>query len=241
MKMIKCVLAATALVATVSIASAADMSRPVYKATPAAAPVAYNWSGFYIGAHGGYAWGDLNGNLAGLIGSQDIDGGFGGGQLGWNWQAPGSPWVFGIEADASFASVGDTVAVVGGSIDSDIDSFGTIRARLGYAVDRTLWYVTGGAAWVNNEITVTATGIGSLSSSNTHWGWTIGGGVEWAFYDNWSLKAEYLYIDTSSENYFTTILGTALSFDPDIHTVRVGLNYRFGGGGYGKGPVVAKY
>jgi outer membrane immunogenic protein len=241
MKMIKCVLAATALVATVSVASAADMSRPVYKATPAPAPVAYNWSGFYIGAHGGYAWGELNPSFAGLTGSQDIDGGFGGGQLGWNWQAPGSPWVWGIEADAAFASIGETVTVLGGSLESDIDSFGTIRGRLGYAVDRTLWYVTGGVAWVNNDITVNVAGVGSLSSSNTHWGWTIGGGVEWAFYDNWSLKAEYLYIDTDSESYFAGILGPTFTVDPDIHTVKVGLNYRFGYGAYGKGPVVAKY
>jgi outer membrane immunogenic protein len=240
MKILKHALVAAALVATVSIASAADLSRPVYKAAPA--PVAvYNWTGWYIGAHGGYGWGDLNGNLFGLGGSRDINGGFGGGQLGYNWQGVGSPWVFGIEADASFGSIGDDATVLGGRISSDIKSFGTIRGRVGYAVDRVLWYATGGAAWVNNDFDITVPGIGSFSSSNTHWGWTIGGGVEWAFYDAWSVKAEYLYINTDSKNYFTGILGPNFSLDPDIHTVRVGLNYRFGGAAYGKGPVVAKY
>jgi len=236
MKIVSHVIAAAALALTVSVASAADLSRPVYKAQPMVAP-AYNWSGFYLGAHGGYGFGNLN--ASGLIvGERDIDGFFGGGQVGYNWQAVGSPWVFGVEADASFGNIGDSISVAGVSFETEAKSFGTIRGRVGYAPDRILWYVTGGAAWVNNEVTLGAAGVGSVSSSNTHWGWTVGAGVEWAMLDAWTAKVEYLYINTESQNYFAGILGPVLGFDPDIHTFRFGLNYRFGGG---KGPVVAKY
>ena len=106
MKIIAKFLTAAALAAVASSASAADL-RPAYKAAPAPVPVAYNWSGFYAGIHGGYGWGDINANLAGFTGSREIDGFFGGGQIGWNWQAAGSPWVWGIEADISFGNIED--------------------------------------------------------------------------------------------------------------------------------------
>jgi outer membrane immunogenic protein len=238
MKFIARIVAATAFVAAASSASAADL-RPAYKApVPVVAP-AYNWSGFYLGVHGGYGWGELNSTLLGVRGNRDIDGWFGGGQIGWNWQAAGSPWVFGVEADVSFGNIGDSVSdPTFGSFETEAKTFGTARVRLGYAADRALWYVTGGFAWVDNDVTFGIPGFGSINSSNTHVGWTVGGGVEFALADAWTAKVEYLYIDTSSENYFAGILGNALSFDPVFHTVRLGLNYRFGGG---KGPVVAKY
>ena len=242
MKTLNGLFAAAAMVASVSLASAADM-RPAYKAAPVAAPM-YNWSGFYSGIHAGYAWGDANASVAGLASSGDVDGFFGGGQIGWNWQASGSPWVWGFEADIAFSNIGDSSTAAGVTVESDVELFGTVRGRLGYAVDRALWYITGGLAWANNEISVVAPGI-NVSSSNTHIGWTIGGGLEWAIADAWTAKIEYLYMDFGSENYFTSILGTPLSVDADIHTVKIGLNYRWGWVGKGpvagKGPVVAKY
>jgi outer membrane immunogenic protein len=238
MKFIARIVAATAFVAAASSASAADL-RPAYKAAAPVMVAAYNWSGFYVGIHGGYATGDLNSNIDGTTGSRDIDGWFGGGQLGWNWQAPGSPWVFGLEADISFGNVEDSVTVAGlGSFKTEAKMFGTARGRVGYAVDRVLFYATGGLAWVDNEINMTLVGFGAFNSSNTHIGWTVGGGVEWALADAWTAKVEYLYIDVDTENYFTNLVGPGFAFGPDIHTVRLGLNYRFGGG---KGPVVAKY
>jgi outer membrane immunogenic protein len=242
MKIIAKFLTAAAIAVVASSASAADL-RPAYKAAPAM-PVAYNWSGFYLGGHVGYGWGDLNANIVGLTGSRDIDGFFGGGQIGWNWQAAGSPWVWGFEADISVANIEDSVTTAGITFSSDADLFGTARLRLGYAVDRALWYVTGGLAWVNNEVSLGVAGVGAVTSSNTHIGWTIGGGLEFALADAWTAKIEYLYVDTSSENYFTTLVGPGIELDPDFHTVRIGLNYRFGGvgkGPVGKGPVVAKY
>ena len=198
---------------------------------------AYNWSGFYAGIHGGYGWGEGSGNVLGATGFGDIDGWFGGGQIGINWQAPGSPWVWGIEADLSGSDIGTSAAGFGVTADSTLDMFGTVRGRLGYAAwDRAMIYATGGFAWGRNELSISALGL-TATEDRTHTGWVVGGGVEWALLDNWTAKVEYQYLMLDSETYFPAAGGVNL--DADIHTIRVGLNYRFGG--YGKAPVMAKY
>jgi outer membrane immunogenic protein len=235
------VAAAGLALGAVQTASAADIARPVYKAAPMIA--AYNWSGFYVGGNVGYAWGDVGSNLGG---SSDIDGWFAGGQIGWNWQAAGSPWVFGLELDSQWANIENNATVTAGNIVatafSQLDYFGTARVRVGYAFDRAMLYATGGVAWAHNEIGVNVAAGGfaaGVVSDNTHVGWTVGGGVEWALVDNWSAKVEYLYLDLGSEQYFGGVGGAGFDADLRAHTVKVGLNYRFGG--YGKSPLVAKY
>lgn len=227
-------------------ASAADL-RPAYKAPPAPVMAAFNWSGFYWGLNGGWATGDAGLSNAGGSVSVDIDGGFFGGQIGWNWQAPGSPWVWGVEVDSAWADIGDSASTtIGGATftaSSDLDYFGTARLRVGYAWDRVLWYVTGGLAWASNEISFGVTapaGIAGISSSNTHVGWTVGGGVEWAFADPWSVKLEYLFMDFGNEGYFGGVGAGGFDADAQIHTFKIGVNYRWGAGGYGKSPVVAR-
>ena len=227
-------------IGVVQSASAADIARPVYKAAPVVA-TAYNWSGFYIGIHGGYGWGDVN--LLG--GSGDIDGWFAGGTLGWNWQGAGSPWVFGIEVDSAWSNIERDVTTVAGGIVanafSDLTYFGTARARLGYAFDRAMIYATGGLAWGHNEIGASVAVPGFVvgaTSSNTHMGYAVGAGVEWALANNWTAKVEYLYLDLGSETYFGGAAGGGFDASLDVHTVKVGLNYRFD---WGKGPVVARY
>lgn len=229
---------------SVQIASAADMGRPVYKAAPAPVMAGYNWTGFYVGIHGGYAWGELGSNLLGA-GNTDVDGWFGGGQIGWNWQGAGSPWVFGVEVDSAFANIENDATIGAGAVVanafSEMDYFGTARLRLGYAFDRAMIYATGGVAWGNNEIGVniaTPLFVAGASSSNMHVGYAVGGGIEWAIADNWSAKVEYLYLDFGSEQYFGGAGAGGFDADLSAHTVKVGLNYRFG---YGKGPVVARY
>ena len=88
------------------------------------------------------------------------DGGFAGGQIGVNWQAPGSPWVFGLEGDvgATFSDRRDPPPAGVNALRAHIDTIGTARARVGYAVDRALWYLTGGLAWVDNEVTLQGPG-----------------------------------------------------------------------------------
>lgn len=230
--------ALAAVVISVAPASAADMARPVYKAPPA--PVVYNWSGFYAGIHGGYAWGTGQATIFGLSDFGDVNGWFGGGQIGWNWQAAGSPWVWGIEADLSGSDIGTSAAGPLGSVSSSLDMFGTVRGRLGYAWDRVMLYGTGGFAWGRNEVSGNILALG-FSEDRTHTGWVVGAGVEWALIDSWTAKVEYQFLSLGTENYFTSpAFPAGIGLDADIHTIRVGLNYRFGGG-YGKSPVLAKY
>ena len=220
------VTAGLGLVALVAAApaSAADLPYGVPYKAPAAYSV-FNWTGFYAGIHGGYAWASSNGiNLAG---------GFVGGQIGYNWQAMGSPWVFGIELDSSWADIGRSGVVATGagviSISSRAHYMGTLRPRIGYAWDRTMLYATGGLAWINNTATVNAT-VGpfaaALSSNRTHLGATIGGGVEHAFAPNLTGKVEYLYTAYGRETYFQNIVG-GFSANASAHTLKLGLNYLF--------------
>jgi outer membrane immunogenic protein len=204
-------------------AAAADLPRsaPAYRA-PVMAPI-FNWTGFYLGVYGGYAFG--SGSTSGF------DGGLAGGTIGYNWQAAGSPWVFGIEADGGWTIFGDSAsATVGGvsvSVFSEAQATATLRGRLGYAWERTMLYVTGGGAWARNEIglNVAVAGVGAAGISDTqnHFGFAVGGGFGQAFAPNWSAKVEYLYLGLGSETYF----GAVNSGDIDVHTIKAGLNYRF--------------
>jgi len=242
-------LLALAIVAGGTLAANAADLRPVYKAAPAPAPVAYNWSGFYVGGNVGFGWAESTASRFAVNGmvvppappidpTFDRDGWFGGGQIGWNWQAPGSPWVWGIEADLQGADISGSATVMGITGTSKIDMFATVRGRLGYAWDRVMVYGTGGGAWARNELTLSGFGL-TLSGDRTHSGWVVGGGVEWALLDNWTAKIEYQFLSFDTERFFPQLAAGGIDFDTDIHTVRIGLNYRFGG--YGKSPVVAKY
>jgi len=203
-------------------ASAADMqARPYTKAPPPAlVSPAYNWSGFYVGAMGGYGWGTDAGS-----------GGFGGGTVGYNWQFPGSQFVFGVEVDAAGASIKDNFSQVQDDVlitqNSKINSFGSVTGRAGFAMDAVLLYAKGGFAWGNNKTTFTLPELGvSNSDSHTHTGYTLGGGVEYMFAPNWSAKGEYMFTSLGSENY--NLLGEQLaSGNIDFHTVKVGVNYHF--------------
>ena len=143
------------------------------------------------------------------------------------------------------------------------DWFGTLRGRVGYAFDRTMIYATGGLAYSdagNNRgaAFVTDPGLGGATvatytsrGSSSDWGWALGAGVEHAFTNNWSAKLEYLYVDLDrggTQRYtsigagapFDNIVGVRRGDKDGMHIVRVGLNYKFGGG-RSSGPVVAAY
>ena len=114
----------------------------------------YNWSGFYIGAMGGYGWDSGNSS-----------GGFGGGTVGYNWQLPGSQFVFGIEVDAAGASIKDSLtADIGGGVlateELKINSFGSVTGRAGFALDAALIYAKGGLAWANRKDSVSVPALG---------------------------------------------------------------------------------
>jgi outer membrane immunogenic protein len=223
MKLTKTLTTFGILALSVSLAQAADLPvrGPIYKAAPLAS--AFSWTGGYIGVHGGYAWGNLNVESGGM-GGTDIKGGFGGGQIGYNWQSPGSNWVMGLEADVSGGDIGFSETILGlGSESSRINVMGTARGRLGFVVmPQTLIYGTGGLAWARNKAEAND-GFIAESSTATHIGWAAGAGIEHAFARNWTVKAEYLHTDLGSESYFGGV--TVLKADTD--QVRVGINYLF--------------
>jgi outer membrane immunogenic protein len=216
-------LSAAALLSVATAASAADIpARPYTKAPPPPlVSPAYNWSGFYIGAMGGYGWD-----------SGDSSGGFGGGTIGYNWQLPGSQFVFGIEVDAAGGSIKDSLTEdIGGGVlateEIKINSFGSVTGRAGFAWDAALIYAKGGFAWANRKDSISVPAIGvTISDSQFHTGYTIGGGLEYLFTPSWSAKAEYMYTSLSGETYnlggFPLDSGTI-----DFHTIKVGVNYHF--------------
>jgi opacity protein-like surface antigen len=220
LKHTRILVAAAAILGLPAAAMAADL--PMQQQAPAAyTPVAsvYDWSGVYLGVHAGYGWGDAEIDVAGLPGvDSDADGFLGGVQAGYN--AQWGNWVGGVELDASYSGVeGDDIA----GLDTELNWVGTARARVGYAFDRLLPYVTGGLALGEVEATNTIAGI---SESNTHIGWTVGAGLEYAVTDNVTVRGEYSYIDLQDESY---TLGAGVPADAglDLHTVKAGLNYKF--------------
>jgi outer membrane immunogenic protein len=199
------------LVATPALAADMATRGPVYKA-PAAAPL-FNWTGFYVGAHAGYGWGETT--------FVDTDGWFGGGQLGVNYQfAPN--WVWGVEADLSGADISGRNTATTDAFKTDM--FGTARLRLGYTVDRFMVYGTGGLAWANSKAS-----FAGVSDKSTNFGWALGAGIEYAFAPNWSAKLEYIHADYGSDNYDITV--PASRIDNKNDTVKVGINYLFNSGG----------
>ena len=234
----KLLLSSVALIALGSSALAADMpARQVYKAPAYTAPaVIYNWTGFYIGGH-------VGGAFAGDNSLQGSDGRFlGGVQGGFDYQfAPN--WVGGIEAQYSWMNRNNTgIAFPAGSvITATNDQLGSVTGRFGYTWGPTLLYAKGGYAWRDNPnigVTVAGTPVAFTTNGNQQSGWTVGAGLEYMFAPNWSAKAEYQYYKFGSTTFTSgpaEIVGTR--FRDDEHTVKVGVNYRFGWGG----PVAAKY
>jgi outer membrane immunogenic protein len=229
----------------INVAAAADLPAraPAYSKAPAIVDVAYDWSGFYVGINGGGATSrfDWNADGFGDEGSHNATGGTVGGQIGYRWQAMSS-WVFGLEAQGNWADFkGGNVSVQfpGQTNTSKIDSFGLFTGQIGYAWDRALVYMKGGAAVTDNHYTANST-IGPLigfdSTSETRWGATVGVGVEYAFAPNWSVGFEYdhLFMGNPDVNSATGFLiADHIKEDVDLFTARV--NYKFGG------PVVARY
>jgi outer membrane immunogenic protein len=258
-------LTAAAALALATGVNAADVPTAPRSSPPgfAAAPV-FSWSGFYVGAHAGYIWTDdeaafasakpgglleldiRNRTLADKVRLQS-DGAMGGLQAGYNLQV--GALVAGVEVDGSFTDANAKTtysapdlflfygAMTHSTFRSEMDAFGTLRARIGIALDRTLIYATGGLAVgeVDNSFHVSIPGFyaNSWSDSRTEWGWAAGGGVEYALWDNLSAKLDYLYYDLGDRTirymdppYFGDEY-IEYKFKHQGSMVRTGLNYRF--------------
>ncbi len=264
---------ALAIAAPMGVANAADLATKAPSPPPMAPVPIFNWTGFYVGANVGGAWSNVNVSNSTVFdatgaaavtstssGSGNASGVIGGGQIGANYQFP-SNWVIGIEADVDGSSLngsssGCSVTGTGcATVNTKLNDFGTVRGRLGYAMNNVLFYGSGGWAWAESSTTsnftcVSTTGAcpgtsttftggsssGSVTATN---GWAAGAGIEWAFTRNWTMRVEYLHLQFNgvSESFsssgtigaaatpFTST--TSSSSNSGIDIARVGINYIF--------------
>jgi outer membrane immunogenic protein len=238
-------------------ASAADLAARPYKAPPPAPVVAiYDWTGFYIGANGGYGWARqcLDITQLGLAtvfaeGCNDKGGGVVGGQIGYRWQA--GTWVFGLEAQGDWANLRtervfvNTPLLATNTWKSTINGLGLFTGQVGYAWNAALLYVKGGAAVANQRFDIfnTATGIGLFQAERTRWGGVIGVGLEYGFAPNWTagIEYDYLFRESDSRTFLTPNLAVAsvtANTRTDISLITGRISYKFGG--YGA-PIAARY
>jgi outer membrane immunogenic protein len=236
---------ATVLFALPGVAAAADMSAPapVYKAPPAPVQSYYNWNGFYAGLNVGGGFTNFNfTNTVTATGapsggnSVNAAGVLGGGQIGYNYMfAPN--FLIGLEADVSGADLNGSVTSPSGAVQHnfDTDLFGTARGRAGFAVNNWLFYGTGGFAWGNEQVTRNqlfgTTGLATPGTSEAinqiGTGWTAGGGIEWGIARNWTVRAEYLYVDLGNNTFSFPSAGRSTQFDNTFSVGRFGVNYKF--------------
>jgi outer membrane immunogenic protein len=241
-------LASVGAAALAGSAVAADLpSRPAPFIAPP--PPIFSWTGLYLGGSVGYAWGNDRAALSVPFAADPFyatyganpSGVIGGAQIGYNLQL--GPLVAGLEGDVSGLTVSQSKYVGLGyndNIKSNIQ--GSIRLRAGYAIDRILLYATGGAAFAGIKTSYTSP-FGYDSISRTRTGWTVGGGVEYAVTNNWTIRAEYRYSDFGAFNDYlinsSPILGTYGRHHLTQNQVEVGFNYKFDT--LPPAPVVAKY
>ena len=236
----KILLGSAAFIAFAAPALAADLPARPYTKAPAytAAEAIYNWTGFYIGGH-------IGGGFPGDNSLQGNGGRFMGGvQAGFDYQfAPN--WVIGAEAQYSWLGGGNNNGVLfpGGTLitTSNKEQIGSVTGRLGYTWGPALLYGKGGYAWRDNPnlgVALGGTPVAFATDGNRKDGYTLGAGLEYMFAPNWSAKAEYQYYNFGKTTFTggtPEIIGSR--FRDDEHTVKVGINYRFGWGG----PVAARY
>jgi outer membrane immunogenic protein len=269
--------------------SAMAMMPKSYAKAPNAYPVVgpYDWTGFYIGANlgGGISdkgWSDPTANPTDL-GSHKATGWLAGVQGGYNWQR--GNLVLGVEGTYHFADMrGDhqntntltlgsdgsaTFVTVSDRYATKIDGIATIAGRVGFAsdpIDRTLFYATGGAAYVKESFTQTTNGgelilpagappaavnfSATRTGSDNRWGWLAGLGLEHGLTENWSARIEYDYLDFGTRSVGLSGIGCTSSgpvslcapvtskfnIQQNMQLLTLGINYRFN-----SSPVVAKY
>jgi outer membrane immunogenic protein len=226
-------------------ALAADLPvRPAPAYYPGA--TVYDWGGGYVGINGGYAfgqseWSDArNPSGLGSTGNFNVNGGLIGGTIGVSGQW--GAWVLGVEGDfdwqglsgtsssAFCTSLSTSTAPTGTGLSCKTQSnwFGTVRARFGYAWDRVFAYGTAGGAGVNVQTSLNGLPV----QTNAEFGWTVGGGLEWAFAENWTAKVEYLFVDLAQNAACNHGYSCGFNSNSNVtlneNIVRVGLNFKYG-------------
>ena len=247
--------------AAAALSSSAAFAEPVPSVTLGGY---YDWTGPYIGGNGGAAWsGDRTvtaqkwfmempiSDLA--FGSRHVSGGFGGGQVGYNYQV--SNFVFGVEANARGGSIhggssDETMASFFGrtgsirlSTSECIGFFSTVVGRVGYSVNGLLFYATAGGAFgqTNTRIKMISSFGADAAARDEAWrgGTAFGGGFQYALSRNWSANFDYQHIDLGSSSIRATEFFGGVPWNASISTttrhdfniVSIGVNYKFDGGG----------
>ena len=253
-------LAAVGVFGFASIAPAADMpvKAPAYKA-PIAAPI-YNWTGFYVGGNIGIALDGgntrfVNWTASGFDPGPTFDrssstSAIGGIHGGFNWQAAPA-WLLGVEADWDWTSLGKTdsapinfggvpFGVSNTSVTDHINWLASVRGRVGYVMDSTMLYATGGVAWTHQELSGflqpnNAALVAPYSTSNTKTGWVAGAGIEHIMAAQWIVRAEWLHYGFSGATVADACAaigcpgtGFITYGRTNIDTLRVGVSYLFG-------------
>jgi outer membrane immunogenic protein len=251
----RALLCAAVSVGPVAGAAAADLPNR-YRGPDLFSPApAATWTGLYVGAQVGYGFGsdqtlvNVSGFPFSFVGpDHDLSGPVGGIHAGFNFQ--NGPIVYGLEGDLELANADGTISLAGSggfaglglTSRTSIDWQGSLRGRLGFAMfERAMIYGTAGLAFANIENAYSATlppgnvfgapaGITAAKFDETHWGWTVGAGVEYALMSNWTARVEYRYTNFSEYKNNSTLLtaaGSTSRQDPDLHTFRIGGSYRF--------------
>jgi outer membrane immunogenic protein len=238
---------ALAAMAVAAPVYAADMSvAPAYNPPAPVPPATYNWTAFYVGGNIGAGLlhdsatqaapgavtlpGSFNVNPIGLVG---------GAQAGVDYQFSAAVVGAQVSWSATYLNANSVItasapAATQERLTSDPSWFATATGRVGYAANTLLFYVKGGGAWMHIEHVQDILGLGgaaaspSLSISDSRSGFTAGIGLEYAMTENLSALFEYDFFDfgTKTEN-FSPVIGTPLSIRSELHTLTVGLNYRF--------------
>lgn len=233
MNAIRSCLAACIVLAGPSLASAADMAVARTPVSAAIVAPAYDWTGFYAGVHAGYRWGggyrdEFNGFLS-------TNGVIAGPYAGFNWQV--QRVVVGVEADWGWTSNSLSSTNFPPNFSARLNGLGSVRGRLGIALDRFLVYGTVGVAFASQTFTP-APAINTFPATRLHAGWVAGLGVEAMLTPNLVARIEYLRADPGSRTYDIGLGAFRANVQP-INIVRVGIAYKFSWGG--SSAVMARY
>jgi outer membrane immunogenic protein len=244
--------AAVVMVAASARAADLPIDRNVYVEVPPAIGL-FNWTGFYVGGNLGYGRSpgsvDISANGPFLSIPETLSGVIGGVQGGANWQTGNA--VFGIEGDIqgsgqsasnaitrTLAATAFTPAITAISNTDKITSFGTLRGRVGIASNHALAYATAGVGYLSFRSDLNFTGLGSGSYSGSQIAGVIGAGMEFAIVNNWSVRAEYLFLQTRNISSSPFAAAPAVEVNTRIrdNIFRVGVNYLFLTGSVGCRP-----
>ncbi|KAB2913132.1 MAG: porin family protein [Hyphomicrobiaceae bacterium] len=230
MKALRFALLALAAGASVGLLATDANAGGSLKDAPYARP--FSWTGFYIGAHLGAGFSDVDWQYNNTTTTTDHSGSgvLAGGQVGYNWQTGGL--VLGIEADGAWTNTDGSTSCPNAAFTCghEVNWMASVRGRAGAVLGgKTLVYGTAGWGWADIDYSATTPGGPNFGYSKTHSGWVAGGGIEHMFAANMSAKFEYLaYVLDDVTAPVGTLSGiTTTTLDPTIHTVKIGVNFKF--------------